>query len=456
MQPLPRRPLVVRTRKPPLSPYRVIALSFAGAIGVGTILLMLPVSHAPGVRVGLIDALFTATSAVCVTGLVVVDTASAWSRFGQVVIMLLIQGGGLGIITLGTLFALALGRRFSVSERLRLQAEMGALHVGGVVRLMRHLLLFSFGSELVGTLLLLTRFGELLPGREAAFYSLFHSISAFNNAGFSLYPDSLVRFGDDPLVMLTIAGLFILGGFSFVGLANLVMHMVGGRRFPLLLNTRIAVLMTGLLIGGATLLLLLFEWSNSASLGGMTPGYKFLAAFFQAVTPRTAGFNSIDYVDLREVSVVFTMLLMIVGANPASTGGGIKTVTVYVLMGSAWSQIRGRGELTTFRRRIANEIVVRAGTIALLSLSVIAAVTVILSLTDPNLPFRSIAFETFSAFATVGLSLGITADLSPAAKVVLVAVMFVGRLGPLTAALALAEKRPDSSVGYPTESVLIG
>jgi trk system potassium uptake protein TrkH len=456
MQQLPRRPVIVRPRRPPLSPYRVVMVAFATVITLGTLLLALPVSHAPGVRIGLLDAFFTATSAVCVTGLIVVDTASAWSRFGQTVIMLLIQAGGLGIITLGTLFAFALGRRFSLRERLRLQAEIGALHVGGVVRLVRHLLLFTFSCELVGTLILLTRFRQLLPDREAAFHALFHSVSAFNNAGFALYPDSLVRFGDDPLVLLTLAGLFMVGGFSFVALANLVLHMAGGRRFPLLLNTRIATLTTALLVVGATLLLLLFEWSNSSSLGGMSLEGKLLAAFFQAVTPRTAGFNSIDYVDLREVSVVFTMLLMFIGANPASTGGGMKTVTFYVLLGSAWSQIRGRGELTTFRRRITNETVVRAGTIALLSLMLIATVTVVLSLSDPNLPFRAVAFETFSAFGTVGLSLGITADLSPMGKLVIAVLMFVGRLGPLTAALALAEKRPDTSVGYPPETVLIG
>lgn len=450
------RSVVVPRERRPLSPYRVITLAFAGAIAIGTLLLSLPVSHAPEQKIGVLDALFTATSAVCVTGLVVVDTGSAWSRFGQVVIMLLIQAGGLGIITLGTLLAMVVGRRFSVSDRLRLQTQLSSLEVGGVVRLMRRLLLFTFAVELLGTLVLLIRFGQLYPGREAGFHAVFHAVSAFNNAGFALYPDSLVRFGDEPLVLLTIAALFIIGGFSFVALANLFMHMRRGRRAPLLLNTRIVVLTSALLTVGTTVLLLLFEWSNPASLGGMSWGGKLMTAFFQAVTPRTAGFNSLEYGSLREVSLVFTMMLMFVGANPASTGGGIKTVTFYVLVGSAWSQIRGRGELTTFRRRITSATVIRAGSIALLSMLVIATVAVILSITDPQIPFVAVAFETFSAFGTVGLSLGITGELSAVGKVVIVMLMYVGRLGPLTAALALAEKQPDKSIAYPAENVVIG
>jgi trk system potassium uptake protein TrkH len=444
------------TRRRSLSPAQLIVLSFAAAILAGTVVLRLPLAHAPEAAIGWLDALFTATSAVCVTGLIVVDIGRDFSPFGQAAIALLIQMGGLGILTVGMLLALVTGRRLGFRERMNLQTQLSALQVGGVVRLVRRVLVIVLGIELIGAVLLYPRMAAAEGWRLGAWQAVFHAVSAFNNAGFSLYADSLTRYAGDPLVNLVVLMLIVVGGLGFVVVVNLITRQWQGRRAPLSLHTKIALAATASLVGVAVMLLIALECGNAGTLGTLPWGTRVLAVLFQAITPRTAGFNTVDYASMHEATLLVTMLLMFIGGNPGSTAGGIKTVTFVVLVGSAWSLSRGRGELQLFGRRVPIETAVRAGVITLISFMVVATGLTLLSLTDTRFGLLRLAFETFSAFGTVGLSTGITPDLSPAGKLVIILLMFVGRLGPLTLGLALMEGRPDKRIEYPAEDVVVG
>lgn len=438
------------------SPSQLIVLSFLLAALLGGLLLALPFSHAPGQRVSLLEALFTATSAVCVTGLTVVDTGSAYSRVGQIIIMLLFQVGGLGILTLGALLVLATRRRVGFGTRLQLQAQLNALQVGGIVKLVRRIFLSVLVIELLGALLLYPRFAQVEGSLEGAFYALFHSISAFNNAGFGLYGDSLSRFVGDPLVVLSVSGLIIVGGLGFLVIFNLLGWLRHRRKQPLLLHSKLALATTALLLGVAFALLLALEWHNPATLASLSFGEKVLAGLFQAVTPRTAGFNTLDYSQMTSASQVLSMLLMFVGANPGSTGGGVKTVTFAVLLGSTWTVIRGRGELNLFGRRIRAQTVVRAGVISFTAAMTVGAAVTLLAMSEPEQGLLELTFESISAFATVGLSLGVTPELSALGKWVIIVLMFLGRVGFVTFALSLVEEAPERSIRYPEEEVVIG
>lgn len=438
------------------TPARAIVIAFALAIGVGTTLLALPVSQATNSNVTLLDALFTATSAICVTGLSVVDIGTAFSRFGQGVIMLLVKCGGIGILSLGALLALATGRRIGVRERVILQEQTGRPHVGGVVRFVRDLLVYTTVVELLGAALLLPRFVEQQGFGLGAFYALFHSVSAFNNAGFGLYRDNLMSFVTDPVVIPVIAGLLILGGLGMAVVAEVVDHVRGRpvRRWSL--HTRIALLTTAVLIVFGTLFVLVVEWSNTATLGPLGPAGKVLGAFFQAVTPRTAGFNSLDYGAMREGSLLVTMFLMFVGGSPSSTAGGVKTTTLAVLMLTIWSVVRGHGRPVAFGRLIDAQLITKAAAVtSAAALTVLIAATA-LTFTDPEVPGLRLLFETFSALGTVGLSTGITPELSSGARIILCLLMFAGRVGLVTFAVALASSGGKERLRYPREELIIG
>ncbi len=454
---IPRPALIsLSQRRNRFSPAQAIALSFALAIALGTVLLWLPVSHSSGETIGFLPAFFTATSAVCVTGLVVVDTGTAWSRFGQIVIMLLISLGGLGLVTFGTLTALLLGRRVGFGERLRLTTQVSALQIGGVVKLIRNIFLIALGFDLLGAALLYPRFLALHGAGEGAFYALFHSVSAFNNAGFGLYADSLERFVGDPLVNVTIALLFIIGGLGFITQVHLVSHWRRPRAHPLPLHTKIVLSSTFALIVSATLVVLALEWNNPKTLAPLSLAEKLTASFFQGVTPRTAGFNTLATSALTTATALFTLPLMFIGASPGSTGGGIKTVTFFILVGSVWSLVRGQGELDIFGRRIGVELLVRAGVVVTMSVLLVSAALLTLSVLEPEMDLLDLVFETVSAFGTVGLSRGVTADLTPPSQLVIIALLYLGRIGPLTFVIALMQKRREQHISYPAEEVLIG
>jgi trk system potassium uptake protein len=427
-----------------------------GAILLGTLLLRLPIAQAGDAHVGWLDALFTATSAVCVTGLVVLDTGSAWSVVGQVVILLLMKAGGLGILSLGALLALATGRRLGFGQRLGLQAQTSALTVGGAVRFVRRLLLFTTSVEALGALLLAFRFVRE-EGAAGLFSALFHAVSAFNNAGFSLQSDSLRRYADDPFVLLVVALLVVIGGLGLVVMDVALRFGAGAEgRHRVTLHTRLALATTVALILGGWGAILALEWANPRTLAALEPHDRPLAALFQAVTPRTAGFTTVAPADYRTPTSLVTMFLMLVGGNPGSTAGGLKTTTLAVLVVAALALARGHPSVTAAGRTIDAATITKAAVLMTVALLFVGAATTLLTLSDPAMSPLSVLFETVSAFATVGLSMGITSELSAAGRAMLVVVMLVGRVGLLTVAIALARDERIVAVRYPSEDVVVG
>ncbi len=432
-----------------------MAITFLVAIAIGTVLLALPFSHTAG-RVGILDSLFTATSAVCVTGLVVVDTGSAFNQFGQFVILLLIQIGGLGILTFGTILALATGRQIGVGDRLRVQHQLSHEDSGSVIAMVGSIIRIVVIAELAGALVLYIRMAPDEGPIRGAWFAVFHSVSAFNNAGFSLYEDSLSRYVSDPLVSLTIIVLVIVGGLGFIVITNLMRFFDRKQRVRLSLHTRMVLSISAVLIVVSTTLYLIFESHRNETFGSLSGPGQILAALFAAVTARTAGFNTVDYAQLSNAALILTMLLMFVGGSSGSTAGGVKTTTLFVLAASVWSVIRGRPDTVVFDRRIPTATVVRAGAVAFGSLSVAVLGIMMLALFEPDASMRDLTFEGFSAIGTTGLSTGITSALSQASQVVIIMLMFLGRIGTISLALALVRQHRSTSLRYPAEEVVIG
>ena len=445
---LPKRSALARLE---LNPAQTIVLGFATIILAGTFLLSLPVASAAGRPVPLLTALFTATSATCVTGLVVVDTATYYSLFGQLVIMLLIQLGGLGYMTVATLMAMIIGRRIGLRDRLVLQEAHNLYTVGGIVRFTRNVVLLTLGIETVGALILASRWIPEFGLTRGVYYGVFHSISAFNNAGFDLMGDfrSLTRYVTDLTVNLTVAGLLITGGLGFTVLTDLLRP----RRYSL--HVRVVLTTTAVLIVLGTALILLLESSNTATLGAMPWGGRLLAAFFQSVTPRTAGFNTIETGSLREPTLMLIIALMFIGASPGGTGGGIKTTTFVAPMAVILSMLRGRPDPELFRRRLPPIVVYKAVTIALLSVAFVVTMATVLSLLE-GVKFIAALFEIASGFGTVGLTTGITPGLGAAGRIVVIASIFTGRVGLLTMAFALARRQRPADYRLPEERLYIG
>ncbi|ULH15287.1 TrkH family potassium uptake protein [Deinococcus sp. KNUC1210] len=441
------------------SPPQLIALSFALAIAVGSGLLLLPFAQQDGQRLDVLTAVFTATTALCVTGLKLIDPARTLSVPGQLVMLLLIQLGGLGLITFGTVFALALRRRVKFSERLRLAQQVSAFDVGGVLGLIRKIFVYTLIIEGLGTLLLALRFVPQFGWGQGLYYSLVHAVSAFNNAGFSLFGNSLQAYRADPLVCLTMCALVILGGLGFLVQVNVVAHLLRRRSERLLVHSRLVLTTTLLLLVAGTLLIAAFEWNNPLTLGPLTLGEKLLTSFVSSVMPRTGGFSTLNTELLRPATLFLTIFLMFVGASPGGAGGGIKTSTLAVIAGSAWSMVRGQGEMVAFHRRIEESTVLRAMTVGLLASAVVGVMLLLMLAfnTTPRLDFSHLAFETVSAFSTVGLSMNTTPDTNTAQRVILIVLMYLGRIGPLTFALALGQRVKRRDVSYPPErDILIG
>jgi trk system potassium uptake protein TrkH len=438
------------------TPAQLIVLSFLGAIGAGTLLLMLPASHAPGQQIRFVDALFTATSAICVTGLAVFELSETLSFFGQAVMLVLIKVGGLGILTVGLLLALATRRRIGFRERLQMQAQASALQVSGIVRLLRNLVILTTSVELLGALLLFIRFRGAGEPEPDWFLALFHSISAFNNAGFALFPGNLAGFVTDPLVSLTIAFLIIVGGLGSVVVFEVLRNLVTRRQVVWSLHSRIVLTATAVLLLGGMLIFLFFENSNPATFGPLLPGQKLLAAFFQSVTTRTAGFETLPFSGMHAGTLILVMLLMLIGASPGSTGGGIKTVTIVVLITSVRQFSLGRRDLVLYGRRIPPATAIKAAVVAILALMVVGVSVTAMTFTERDLPVFPLAFEAVSALGTVGLSLGITPQLSQTGRLLVSMLMFVGRVGLFTFALALVQSDPEPLLRYPPEDVIIG
>ncbi|MEF7442587.1 TrkH family potassium uptake protein [Paenibacillus lautus] len=437
-----------------LSPPQILVLGFAAIIFIGTGLLMLPISTTTGEPLGFTDALFTSTSATCVTGLVVVDTGTTFSSFGEVVIMLLIQIGGLGFMTMATLFALVLKRRISLKDRLILQEAMNQSSMEGIVRLIRRVLLYSLVIEACGAVLLSIRWAFDMPLGRAIYYGVFHAVTMFNNAGFDLFGDfrSLTGYVYDPVVNFVVMFLIVSGGIGFIVLSDLIDYRKQRR---LSLHSKVVLTMTAALLAVGFIVILIFEFTNPRTLGSLNWGGKFFGALFQSVTPRTAGANTIDITGLRQATQFFIVILMFIGASPGSTGGGIKTTTFTIMVGAVIAMMRGREDIVMFRYRLAQERVLKALTIALLALLLVLTVSIILSTTEEG-DFLEILFETTSAFGTVGLSMGLTPDLTVFGKILISLTMFAGRLGPLTLAYALGPKKGKELYRHPEGKMIIG
>jgi trk system potassium uptake protein TrkH len=457
-----------------LSPPQILAAGFVGLIVAGTFLLELPVSAEPGSRLSLVDAFFTATSAICVTGLIVVDTPTVFTPFGEAVILGLIQAGGLGYMTLSAMLVVALGKRLTLRERASLQEGLNMHSREGMVKFLRSVVKTSLAVEAAGALVLALWWWPEHGLARAAWLGGFHAVSAFNNAGFSLFSDSLVRYRGDLVVNLVITGLIIAGGLGFFvvrELRDLALrvwrgeHRRGGLNRllgHLTIHTKLALSLTIILLVAAFLAFLALEWRNPRTLGPLGWYESMLAAWFAAVTPRTAGFNTLDVGGMTVPAVFLTIVLMFIGANPGGTGGGVKTTTFGVTVLALWATVRGEAEPVVFRRRIAADVVARAFFISLLAFLALNLVTAAVLVVEEQDLMKTL-FEVTSAFGTVGMSMGhsgsvlsLAGHFSDAGKLLLVLMMYLGRVGPLTVAVALAGRREHTHVRYPEGKVMIG
>ncbi len=444
-------------KKVRISFIQIIAIGFAGIILSGALFLSLPAASRDGNPLPFTDALFTSTSATCVTGLVVYDTYTKFSLFGQIIILCLIQIGGLGFMTVATLFLMMTGRKIGLAERGLLTDSVNAFHIGGIVRLIRRVILCTAIFEGAGAILLALRFCPQMGMVTGIYYAVFHSISAFCNAGFDLMGrfapyTSLVPYQSDVLVNLTIMTLIVIGGLGFVVWDDIMEHKLDFNHYKL--HTKIVIISTAFLIAAGAILFYFME--KSSTLAMMTPVDKLLASLFQSVTPRTAGFNTVDIGALSESGTVLSMLLMLVGASPGSTGGGIKTTTIMVILLATVSYIRNQDDINIFQRRLEGNILKRAYCSATLYI-IMSVLGVFLLITIQNLPVKDAAFETLSAIGTVGLSTGITRELNTLSRIIIILLMYSGRIGSLTLAMAIvAHMNKKITFRNPEEKIIIG
>ena len=442
----------------PMSAQSIIALGFLAIILIVTALLMLPVSSAAGTMTDPLTALFTATSAVCVTGLVVVDTATHWSLFGKLVLITGIQIGGLGVMTVMALVSMLLGQRIGLRQRTLLQESVASLHIGGIVRLVRRAMIGTALIEGLGVVLLAFRFVPSLGWPRGLGYSLFHSISAFCNAGFDLMGTisgpytSLESFVSDPLVNLTVIALILVGGIGFFVWDDLIQCRFRWKRMQL--HTRLVLLLSALLVLVPAALFYAFERTNA--MAGLDTGGRVLASLFSAVTPRTAGFDTIATAELSDASALLTLLLMLTGGNPGSTAGGAKTTTMLLVLLLATSMLRREEDVHIMGRRIDMSLMRRACAIVVIYVSLAMVSTLALCALQPELALRDVLLEVFSAVDTVGMTTGITRQLGTASRLILIALMYAGRLGSLTFAILIAHRRAPAPVQYPAGQLLIG
>lgn len=449
-----------------LSPPQVVVFSFLVAICVGTTLLSLPIATADHQRLGLIDALFTATSATCVTGLIVKDTGSFFSAFGRVVILVLFQAGGLGIMTLSTLFAILLGRKLTIKENVVIRSTMDQQKIEGLTTLIKYILLVTFGIEFIGALLLFLRWSNSpgISAGQAVYRSIFHSISGFCNAGFSLFSTSFMGYRGDLYINLVMTTLILLGGIGFIVLLDIPKLKFWRKDRAVIfarlsLQTKLVLVLTVCLVVAGGIFLMVSE--NANALKGMPLKEKALASYFQAITSRTAGFNTLNIGSLTVPSLLFLIVLMFIGASPGSTGGGVKTATFGIAVATCVAMSKNKDRVTLFKRTIPRHVVRRALLVCVMGLAWVLCFTLLLAIaerakSDQPQFFLRVLFEVTSAFGTVGLSAGITPTLTSFGKLLIALTMFAGRIGPLTLALAVALREERLIYRYPEERIMVG
>ena len=438
---------------------QIIVIGFLSVILFGSVLLMLPIASRERTVTSFIDALFTATTSTCVTGLVVYDTYTHWSLFGQIVILCLIQIGGLGFMTLATLFSLAIRRKISYNERLLISETLGKDSAQGVVSLTQHILIGTLAVEGAGILILAVKFIPDFGFSTGLYYAVFHSISAFCNAGIDLMGgqsgqfSSLTAYADDWVVNLTIMSLIVIGGLGFMVWENL--YRSKGSR-DLNINTRLVLTITVILIVGGALLILLFEYDNPGTLSGKTWEEKILASLFQSVTCRTAGFNTVDLAQMRNASILVMTILMFIGGAPGSTAGGVKVTVIGVLFFTILSTVRNNDDVNLMGKRLGKNAVFRAMMVFIFAIVILFTGTLLLCAFE-DISIRESVFEVASALGTVGLTLGITPSLGLASKVVLICIMFMGRVGVFTIAVSISLKNNQTQpkIRYPEDRIMI-
>ena len=439
-----------------LNTLQFLALGYLTTILAGSILLCMPISSKSGEFTNFFNSLFTATSATCVTGLVVYDTFAHWSIFGQVVILILIQLGGLGFMTVITLIFMLFKRKIGLFERVVLMQSAGSYNLSGIIKLIKKIVIGTFIFETTGMILLATRFIPLLGVGKGIYYALFHSVSAFCNAGFDLMGcmeqfSSLTYFYSDPVVSLTITGLIIIGGIGFIVWSDLWQTRFRFKKFQL--HTKIVVVYNGFLIIFGMLLYLVFEYNNAFS--GMTFGQKLLCSFFQSVTPRTAGFNTCDITKLSESGSLLTVILMFIGGNPGSTAGGVKVTTVVIVFSNLLTSAKNGDETNIFNRRVSAKLIKQASSLFLVYLSAIILSTILILAVEPY-TIKQVLFEVTSAIGTVGLSYGITPHLTYASKTIIIFLMFAGRMGAFSLFSVFFSGTEKERLVKPEGKVLIG
>ncbi|MDQ0857492.1 trk system potassium uptake protein TrkH [Bacillus sp. V2I10] len=431
------------------NPSQLLVIVFAAGIILGAVLLKLPIATHDSIR--WLDALFISASAMTVTGLATVDPGSTFTTFGQTIIAILIQLGGLGIMSFAILTYMVLGKKIGIKERLVMQQALNQTSIGGVVNLVKYLFLFSIMIEFIAMVFLSFRWVPEFGWSKGLFFSFFHAISAFNNAGFSLWPDNIIRYVNDPLVNIVISCLFIIGGIGF----TVLLDVWKKRKFSKFsLHTRIMLVGTLVINVIAMLFIFFVEYSNPETLGELSSGGKLLASYFQAVSPRTAGFNTLDMASLDEATLFLMIILMFIGGGSASTAGGIKLTTAIIIVLATITFLRGKEDITIGRRSIHSRYILKALAIAMFSLMFVIIAIFVLTISE-KATFMEILFETVSAFGTVGLSMGITGNLTDLGKEVIIVIMFIGKVGPLTLLFTLT-KPQKQKIKYPNEDILTG
>lgn len=444
-----------------MEPTQIMVSGFALVIFIGALLLNLPIASQSGESIGFLDALFTATSAVCVTGLVVVDTATYWSGFGHAIIIMLIQIGGLGFMTITTMFALLTKKRINLRERLLIQESLNQIDLSGLVRLTRYVLLMTFIIEGIGAMFLSTVFIPKFGFSKGTWYSVFHAISAFCNAGFDLMGgisgefSSLTSYVNNFTITITISVLIIFGGIGYPVILDIIRNK---KISKLTIHSKVVLMTTFILISIGTIFIFLVEYNNPDTLGNLPMGGKLLASLFQSITTRTAGFNTVDLSLMHQGSLFVMMILMFIGASPASTGGGIKTTTLATLILSVKSFILGKEDIEVYERRIDGLTVRKSLGIFFMAISLAAIGTLLISITEPSFSLVEAGFEVISAIATVGLSIGGSPNLSVVGKIIIMLFMFMGRVGSLTIFMAIVSKgiRKKQLVRYPEGKIIVG
>ena len=435
-----------------LTPTRIIFLGFLLLILVGALLLTLPICHNADKNISFLDALFTATSASCVTGLVVKDTNTTWTMLGKSIILLMIQIGGLGVMSVFTLFVLITKKHINLKERLTLQESTNNFTLSGSFKLFLKILVVTLSFELIGAIVLFTQFKPLFGIAGGIWKSIFHSISAFCNAGFDILGtenhkfESITSLANNPVILLTLSSLIVIGGLGFVVWRDIWHNKLNFRRYSL--HSKIVLIATIFLVSVGALLFYFLEKDNVNSIANMSPLNQSVNCLFQSITPRTAGFSAVNPSEMTQETNFITIILMLIGAAPGSTGGGIKVTTISVLILASVFFIMGREDVQVMKNTVPQNIIYKAVCIFMLALLLLFTGTAIILADNPKLNFLDVLYETASALSTSGLSTGITASLNPLSKIVLIILMFLGRLGPLTAVIAFSHKQMTSNAPY--------